>query len=87
MVGLPVTFLLCLETHFAFSSQLENEVALLVEVCQLLEFSPRVLRVLHQRSINEVAYLSAFIDIESLETLAAIETCIANIPFHDVTCI
>lgn len=32
MVGLPVTLLCCLKTHLAFSSQLENKVALLVEV-------------------------------------------------------
>ena len=36
LVRLPVTLLLCLKTHLAFSSQLENKVALLVQVCKFL---------------------------------------------------
>ena len=36
MVGLPVTLLCCLKFNLAVSPQLENEVATLVQVCEVL---------------------------------------------------
>ena len=84
MVGLPVTLLCCLKFHFSLSPQLERKVALLVQVCQFLKLYPGIFCVLYQGCIDEVAYLSALIDIKSLETLTAVELSIYNIPFHNV---
>ena len=84
MVGLPVTLLCCLKLYLSLSPQLKNKVALLVQVCQFLKLSPGIFCILNKRGIDEIANLSALIDIKSLETLAAVELCIDYMPFHDV---
>ena len=83
MVGLPVTLLCCLEFHFSLSPQLENKVALLVQVCQFLKLRPGIFCVLDQCGIDKIAYQSALIDIKSLEALASIELSIDDIIFHN----
>ena len=84
MVGLPVTLLCSLKFHFPLSPQLENKVALLVQVCQFLKLRPGIFCILNQWGIDKIAYLSALINIKSLETLAAIKLCIDYMPIHDV---
>ena len=48
MVGLPVTLLCCLKLYLSFSPQLENKVALLVQVCQFLKLSPGIFCILNK---------------------------------------
>ena len=83
MVGLPVTLLCCLKFNLAVSPQLENEVATLVHVCEFLKLRPGIFCVLNQGGINEIAHLSALVDIKSLETLASIELSIDDMIFHN----
>lgn len=83
MVGLPITLSLRLETDLALSSQLENKVTLLVQVCQFLEFLPFFLCVLQKCGINQVAHLSALIDVKSPKALATIKFSIYDVPFHN----
>ena len=74
--------LLCLKAHSAFPAKLQYKVKPLVQVCKLLEFLPGVLRVLHQRSINQISDLPSLVDVKSLEALASIEFCIDDVPIH-----
>ena len=76
--------LLCLKAHSAFPAKLQHKVKPLVQVCQLLEFLPGVLRVLHQRSINQIPDLSSLIDVKSLEALASVKPCINDMPIHSL---
>ena len=74
--------LLCLKAHSAFPAKLQHKVKPLVQVCKLLEFLPGVLRVLHQRCINQISDLSSLVDVKSLEALASIEFCVDYVPIH-----
>ena len=74
--------LLSLKAHSAFPAKLQHKVKPLVQVCQLLEFLPGVLRVLHQRSINQITDLPSLVDVKSLEAFASIVSCIDYMPIH-----
>ena len=75
--------LLSLKAHSAFSAKLQYKVKPLVQVCKLLEFLPGVLRVLHQRCINQISDLSSLVDVKSPEAFASIILCIDDMPIHN----
>ena len=80
MVGLPVTFCsLCLEAYPTLSSQLENEVAVPVQVCKPLKLCPGIFRVLYQGGIDKVSHLPTLVDVKSPEAPASIVLCISQI--------
>ena len=88
MVGLPVTFCsLCLEAYPTLSPQLENEVAVPVQVCQLLKLCPGIFRVLYQGGIDKVSHLPTLVDVKSPEAPASIVLCISQIIFHVTVCL
>ena len=83
MVGLPVTFCsLCLEAYPTLSPQLENEVAVPVQVCKPLKLCPGIFRVLYQGGIDKVSHLPTLVDVKSPEALASVVLCISQIKVH-----
>ena len=80
MVGLPVTVSsLCLEAYPTLSPQLENEVAVPVQVCKPLKLCPGIFRVLYQGGIDKVSHLLTLVDVKSPEAPASIVLCISQI--------
>jgi len=80
MVGLPVTFCsFCLEAYPTLSPQLENEVAVPVQVCKPLKLCPGIFRVLYQGGIDKVSHLPALVDVKSPEAPASVVLCISQI--------
>lgn len=79
----PLPFTLS-ESTLCLSCEVAARGEALFQVSKFLEFLPGVLRILHQRSINQISDLPSLVDVKSLEAFASIIPCIGDMQRYNL---